>query len=229
MSLTAAQQLIQSLLLHANYQQQQPASNDEAIRSPLTITLSRDHGAGGCAVAQRLSERLQLPLWDSSILHRIADAAQVDPTLMAALDERMRQRRDAWMYNFLTGQNANITSYRHHLVNVLLGIREQGGIIIGRGAHLLLQGSRLLRLRIVGSVDRCAARLIARGEEADEPTARAAVIRVNREREQFISRTFGASLNCATDFDLIINSDPFNDNWDAMVTLLQCAVAVWDQ
>ncbi len=184
-----------------------------------TVTLSRDHGSGGDTVARLLAERLGVEIYDRQILDAVAEAANARPELMAQLDEKVERRKDSWFYALFTGQNAFMTSYRHHLVNVLLGLSAQGGIIVGRGAHFVLANHPVLRLRIVGSEQRCAERLAAAGAQ-DEQAAREEVRRINAEREKFLWNLFRQRLNTPSRFDLVLNTDHFRDDWDAVTELV---------
>jgi len=221
MSLTEAHKLIQGLVRSLSLH----AAKDNLRREHLTITLSRDHAAGGCEIARRLGTRLGLQVWDSEILRQVAEAAHVEPELMAELDEKVRHRKDAWFYNFLSGKNAYVTSYRYHLVNVVLAIHEQGGIILGRGAHLILANRPIFRLRIAGSEDVCAHRLAERAD-VSEGEARAEVRRINRERAAFLENDFGQKLDDASRFDLVVNTDRYGEHWEQITDLILAAMAI---
>lgn len=58
------------------------------------ITIAREFGSGGAAVAQRISERLGWRLLDRALLEGIARSAQVDPRLAERFDERV----DPWFH-----------------------------------------------------------------------------------------------------------------------------------
>ncbi len=204
------QELIQSLV-RSEYQHERKDSR-EAPTPPL-VTISRDHGSGGCEIARRLAKALNIPIWDREILDAIAHAANSDPELMAQLDDKIKTRKDTWIYNLLSGQNAFIASYRHHLVNVALALAQRGGVIIGRGVHLILANRPVFRLRVVGSLDTCARRVMA-SEQLDYERAIERVKQVNKERDQFLWDTFHHHLDESACFDLIINTDKFDDRWD---------------
>lgn len=208
MSEKEIQNHIQTLVKNVLYSQQQNLQKDSV--KP-TITLSRDYGAQGDEIAKMLSEKLAVPIYDKQILEAIAKQAHVDMDLMADLDEKVRQHKTDWVVSLITGQNASLVNYRHHLVNVALGIVYSGGIIIGRGAHVILAEHDAFRLRLVGTVDRCAQR-IANAKKISLEQAKKEVQTVNHERGEFLWETFKQRLNDPTLFDLIINTDEFLDN-----------------
>ncbi len=200
------QSVIQSLLnAEVIFQRQQPG----APAHPPVVTLSRDHGAGGAEVARLLGERLRLEVYDRQILDSIAAHAKVDADLMAQLDEKVAEHKSsAWIRSLFTNNTAFPESYRHHLVNVVLGICNTGGIIMGRGAHVILATRKAFRVRLTGSMDHCVERVAARGQLEPEQ-AREEVERVNKERGEFLWQMFHRRLNDPTLFDIVINTDNF--------------------
>lgn len=222
MSISEAHKVIQGLVRSESLHAQR---DNLEKRPPTTITLSHDHGCGGYDIARRLSERLGVRIWDSEILQAIAEAAHVEPELMAELDEKVRSRYDAFIYNFFSGKDVTVTAYRRHLVNVVLAMAAQGGIIMGRGAHLVLANRPVFRLRIVGSLVVCSAR-VAKRSGRPEPEARAEVERVNKERSDFLHSDFHARLDDAARFDLVVNTDRFGERWDEVAKLVIDAMAV---
>jgi cytidylate kinase len=92
------------------------------------------------------------------------------------------------------------------------------GVILGRGAHLILANAGALRVRLTGSEAVCAAR-IAAAEGLDPAAARQRVHDSNHRREQFVRETFGQGLGDANSFDLTLCTDHFADP-DGIVDLL---------
>lgn len=202
------QEHIQTIVKNVLYSQHQKPK--KGTTKP-TITLSRDYGTQGDEVASLLADKLGIAIYDKQILEAIAKQAHVDVDLMAQLDEKVRQHKTDWVVSLITGQNASLVNYRHHLVNVALGIAYSGGIIIGRGAHVILAEHDVFRLRLVGSVNRCAQRIAAKKKISVEK-AKKEVQTANHERGEFLWETFRQRLNDPTLFDLIINTDEFEDN-----------------
>lgn len=181
----------------------QPAVDN---RPPPLVTLSRDYGALGEHIAEQLATRLGVPLHDRTLLDEVARRSGGDPRLMAELDEKVAHLRDAWVLALLTNQPILNQTYRSHLVNILLALTETGGVIVGRGAHVVLAGKPVLRVRIVGSLDACAGR-VAKDEEMPPEDARRKVEKVNHERSRFVWEHFHSRLNEPANFDLVINTD----------------------
>ena len=56
----------------------------------LIIAVSREFGSGGHAVAQILSEKYNIPLYDSNLLEDIADQKNLDAQELGKYDEKSK-------------------------------------------------------------------------------------------------------------------------------------------
>ena len=172
------------------------------------VTLSRDYGSGGREIAQQLAKHLTVPVYDKELLDAVVEQSGANPHLMAQLDEKTRGFWDSWIVSMLSGENVLDDNYRRHLVKVVLGILNtgNGGVIIGRGAHLVLAQQDVFRVRIIASPETCAER-IAHKRQISLEEAGEEVARVNADRSRFIWDVFKNRLNEPTAFDLTINTD----------------------
>ena len=116
-------------------------------------------------------------------------------------------------------------AYHKALVTVILGIGRTGGVIMGRGANLVLTGQPVFRLRIVGSLDACTAR-VAKRDSIDRSVARQQVLDSDAGRAQFIRTLFGHEPEEPSAYDLTINSDHFGKK--AMMELTLQAIKAGD-
>ncbi len=174
------------------------------------VALSRDYGAGGEEVASLLADYFGVKCFDQEILNAVAKNLGTDPHLLKHLDERVSSMWDSWLRNLVGGRDIYKANYRRHLFSVVLGITYAGGIILGRGAHIILATRKAFRVRIVGSAKMCAQR-IADSQGIALEGARRKVDEINRERERFVWDMYGHHLSDATDFDLIVNTDRYRD------------------
>lgn len=203
---------------HAGRQHKKPADN------PLVITLSRDYGAQGEIIAEKLHECLGLPIYQDEILSRVAQKAKVDKFLFERHDELVAGGVSSFIYSLIHGAPADMQTYRRALYAVVLDLASKDGVIIGRGGHLILSGKKVFRLRIVGSRKQCAERVAAELNisygEAEQKVAE-----VNRMRHAsmgvlFKDRFPEYSLNHAANFDLIINTDHITPEGAALIILM---------
>jgi cytidylate kinase len=187
-----------------------------------TVIISRSMGSGGDTIARMLGERLNLEVYGSEVLNSVAKQAKVDSKLMSSLNEIAGQTSDAWLYATFFGKNVSRDDYVNHLVSTVRGLYRMGGVILGRGAYIILEGKPVLRVRITGSVEVCAARVAEEdGIELEEATKK--VRESNRKRGKFVWDMFHRRLNDPTHFDLVINTDKLS-NLDAAVDLIEATL-----
>lgn len=172
------------------------------------ITLSRDYGSGGRKIAKELARRLAVPVFDKELLDAVVEKSGADPHLLAQLDEKTRGFWDSWIISVLSGENVLNENYRRHLAKVVLGIFNtgDGGVIIGRGAHLILARQDVFRVRITASPETCAERVSQERQISPEEAGKE-VARVNADRARFVWDAFGKRLNDPAAFDLTLNTD----------------------
>jgi len=178
-------------------------------QAPL-VTLARDHGAGGEEIAARLAELLGVRAFDKEIVDAVIAEAKSDPQLMRQFDETVPEHTGMFLYATLMGLDDPMSEYQRLLTRVVNGIAFQGGVILGRGAHLLLRGQRRFRVRIVGSEELCARRLAGDDKEAVR-TKLKEVQAVNADRTRFFKETFKVSNNDPLQYDVVVNTDRFPD------------------
>jgi len=181
----------------------------QARRASYVVTISRGFGSLGKRVAQTLADRLEVRCCDRSILEGVAQRAGVDIKLVERLDENLEHSNTIPWKAFLSGKSFRKERYLHYLVKVVMNISRKGGVIVGRGAHLILGPHRAFRVRIIGSLDACAER-VAEREQLDIGAARELVVTVNHQRADYMEQLYGEGINDCSDYDLVLNTDRFD-------------------
>lgn len=180
------------------------------IFHPPLVTVSRRYGAGGHRTANALAEALKVKSYDRELLDGIVESSNVDRYLMEQLDERVRGSMSDWAYTLITGKNAFSEDYRRHLFNLVLGIANRGGVILGRGAHLILADKpHVFRIRVTAPEDYCIKAIMA-GEDLSEREARKKFKETNQNMEEFFRTLYKKEGILDSDFDLVINSARFS-------------------
>lgn len=189
------------------------------------VTLSRDYGSGGDVIATRLAQRLGVPLYDEAVLREVAARLADDPAIVRMLDEGFGRAKDMWLYRLFSGKDIGPDQYRDTLIKVVMSLGRLGGVLVGRGAHVILADACALRVRITGSPDICAARMAAAGHGSkDEQLAKAREI--DHARGKFVWEVFHSRLSDASAFDITINSDRMGDFEDVAEMLDGMARAI---
>jgi len=168
------------------------------------VSISREVAAGGRRFATALAERLGWPVFDKELLTHMADDDQV----RARLYEHMDERDTGWierMLRWLVQGEVRREDYVLRLYETVLALaRQSHAVFLGRGAELILPQDRGLRLRLIAPED-VRLREYARRSGCDEKAARSQLGRLERERAEYIRRTFGRDPAELARFDLILN------------------------
>ncbi len=190
------------------------------------IALSRDYGSGGDIIAARLAQRLGVPLCDEQVLAEVAVRLKNNPSVVKVLEDGIGKAADTWLYRFFSRSDLNQDAYRDTLVRVVLGLGRVGGVIVGRGAHLILAEACALRVRVTGSLEICARRMADRGHGTYDSQLKVAK-ETNLRRAGFITALFHTPSAWDTDrFDVTVNTDRMKDWEDVVEMLLGMSTAI---
>ncbi|MEN8207104.1 MAG: cytidylate kinase-like family protein [Pseudomonadota bacterium] len=215
----SVERLLEALIGIEVAQERKAADEKAALarQASYVVTVSRGYGSLGKKIAQALADRLGVRCCDRSILEGVAERAAVDIELVKRLDENLEHTGTVPWMAFFKGKSFPKERYLHHLVKVILNISKKGGVIVGRGAHLILGPDKAFRVRITGGLEACAQR-VARREQLDIEAARERVTTINRQRADYLQKLYGEGINDCGDYDLTINTDRFDV--DAAIELI---------
>ena len=176
------------------------------------ITISRDIGALGNAVASELAARLQWKVYDKEIVDYIAKHNNVLNSLVDRLEEKTQSRIQDSIERLILmfhGHGFSNDSYHLSLFQALAALAVQGGcIILGHGGTFALQDQAGLHIRITASFPVRVDRLSRRWGISREKTGKI-VQKTDKERAEFIQHHFSADLDETKFFHLVINTDTF--------------------
>ena len=116
------------------------------------VTVEREYGAGGSAIAQKLAGRLNWKLWDQTLTAKIARMARCDRGSVARMEERIDPLFYRLMKVFMRGsyerslpvgglEHLDADSMAVFMQRVIEGAAAAGNcVIVGRGAPYVLRG-----------------------------------------------------------------------------------------
>ena len=173
-------------------------------KGPL-IAISRDYGAGARDVAPLLAKRLNLQLYDKEIIDGIIHAVEGNPNLMRRLDEAAPPGMvERLLHSF--GNIPSAEEYSRALVEIVLVISRYGGVVLGRGIHLIASVPDMYRVYLWASPETCIDRL-AKRQGLNHDTAASQWRRTMEERRHYLRHYFGHTQDTFSDFDLTINTE----------------------
>ncbi len=181
------------------------------------LTIEREFGSGGAAIAAAAAQRLGWTLWDQNLTQEIAKLAHVSP----AAAERHDERRDPLLYRlakvFARGSYERSISIEDKevfdaermvklLTQVIGRVAESGDcVIVGRGASCILRERRdAFHVFVYAPYEEKMRRMLALGKRESE--ARELLDTVDNERAAFIKQYFGADWPTLNRYKVWVNS-----------------------
>jgi cytidylate kinase len=170
-----------------------------------TICISRQYGARGGEMGRAVAERIGFRYYAQELIHDIAEAGHVRRQVVESLDERVQDGISEWVAALMKRGVFAPSDYLRNLSKVVMTLGRHGrGVIIGRGAHFILDPKTTLRVRTIAPLALRVARIAAR-DNLDEATARATVLRIDAERVAFNKQHYGADIREPDHYDLVVN------------------------
>jgi cytidylate kinase len=153
------------------------------------ITISREFGAGGRFVGERLARALGWKLWDKELAHEVARVAGVPEQELAAVDERAGR---STLWDRLRGRPSH-RAYLAALKEWMDQIAEEGNaVVIGRGAAILLRyRAGALHVRLVAPLSERAGRARELDPALVEAASLARCRQTDADRSRYVQYFFG--------------------------------------
>jgi cytidylate kinase len=187
-----------------------------------TITIEREYGAGGGAIAKTLAERLGWKLWDQALTCEIARVAKVDQSVVERMDERCDPLFYRLMKVFMRGSMEQSLPVRgmdyfdadsmvEFMQRVISGAASEGNsVIVGRGAPFLLrERPDTFHVFIYAPLQEKIRRLRQAGKTEDE--AAGEIANVDRQRVIFVRKYFGMEWPTRELYHMMLNSKVGDD------------------
>ncbi len=182
------------------------------------ITISRQFGAGGRTLGQRLSERLGYKLVDEDMLEQVAEKAKVSPEgvlsfeksggskLMKFLDSMISRK---FIDRIVTEERGYIDAERYvHVVrDVVVELHKEGKVIIlGRGGQYILQNYPDTHHILLVADRKHREQFLIDKYKVSERVAAQAVTREDRQRNLFLNCFAEEDHDSSLLYDLVINT-----------------------
>jgi len=186
------------------------------------ITVDREYGAGGNAIATALANRRGWTLWDQRLTDEIASRMGSDRGEVEAREERCDPTYYRLVKAFMKGSfEGSLNAPRlgvldtDHVQEVVRAIQTEiadagDSVIVGRGSAYLLGNRRdAFHVFIYAPFESKVRRLRSLGKSEEE--ARALAETVDRDRAAFVKRYFNVEWPARHRFHLMINSSIGDD------------------
>jgi cytidylate kinase len=167
----------------------------------IVITVTREYGAGGAEVGQRLAEALGWELLDRELLHRAAAVEHVPDADLERLDEKALTLADRFRLH------PPHQKYMHGLTEVARQAAARGNVVlVGRGTrHLVGDAPNIFHLHLVAPREWRVQRMARReGWSLDEALARCTAEEHTRQR--FMRYFFNEAAPQPGQYHLVVNT-----------------------
>jgi cytidylate kinase len=181
------------------------------------ITLEREYGCGGGAIAAQLADRLGWKLWDHLLAEEIARLANVDCSAVMRCDERMDSRLHRLAKSFWRGSyERNSAALGSHVFDTdcMMSMmqetmdkigREGNAVVVGRGApYLLRENPDAFHVFLYAPRAEKIRRTMAEGHSEEDATE--LVDSVDRERAAYVKHYFDADWPTRSLYHLMVNT-----------------------
>ncbi|MCR5352235.1 MAG: cytidylate kinase-like family protein [Bacteroidales bacterium] len=177
----------------------------------IIINIGRQFGAGGRSVADALSERLGIPVYDNELLQKAAEESGFSPAFFKRSDEK----RHLWRFGALFGLN-RASSYAPSAIDgaelfkfqsqAIRDIAQKGNaIFLGRASDYVLRDMECLDVFICAPLEARVKRVCERTGMQPEDAERF-ILKKERARSDYYNFfTFG-NWGVASNYDLCLDS-----------------------
>jgi len=177
----------------------------EEARIPV-ITVSKEPGASGNILAQKIAERLDLDIFNRDIIKGIAESAKISASVIETLEKKRLSGVEDLISSLVNKHYLYPGLYLEHLMKVVCTIAEHGrAVIVGRGANFILPPEKRFSVRMVAPLD-VRIQNIARRFDVSAEEAKRRVIRRESRRSAFIRHSFNADISDPLHYDLTITT-----------------------
>lgn len=174
--------------------------------SQIIISIGREYGSGGHEIAQKLSERLGIAMYDRNMLESIAEYKGVDYSELQKYDEAPRNKL---MTRTIKGLSSSHEDNIAEMQFKYLKNKAEDGesfLAVGRCAETVLKGHEgLVSFFIVGDKESRIQR-IAKIRNMSYDEAKSAVSRHDRSRKLYHNRYSDVKWGDSRNYDITINS-----------------------
>ncbi|HIV16917.1 MAG TPA: cytidylate kinase-like family protein [Candidatus Alectryocaccobium stercorigallinarum] len=176
------------------------------------ITISREFGSGGHEIAENLSKRLGVKLYDRAMLDEISAKLNVDPEVLRPYEEKPRN----FLFTRRIGKHSN--SMEEILAEMQFNfIKEKADsgesfVVVGRCADSVLSGRKgLVRIFVTGCTEHKVERVMKK-YNLDEKQALDKMKRHDMNRKWYHNRYSDFKWGDSRHYDICINSFPGIDD-----------------
>ncbi|MEZ4578698.1 MAG: cytidylate kinase-like family protein, partial [Desulfobacterales bacterium] len=171
------------------------------------VTISRESGSRGTALAEQLAQELGFDLFHREVIGEMAESAKISARIVETLDEKGLSVLEDSIAAMIRDRHLWPDQFLKHLMKVIGTIGKHGrAVIVGRGAQFILPVSENLRVRVIAPMLK-RIRNVAEELKISDAEAQKMILRTDADRRSFSRKYFYADVSDPIHYDLVINTD----------------------
>lgn len=176
------------------------------MKNQVIVSIGREHGSGGHYIAQMLSERLQIKLYDRELFNELVKTSGYSEEIVQKLDEKPIN----FLFSRRIGQYSNSLEeiVAQQSFKLIQDMADTGAsfVVVGRCAEFVLRDNpNLLRVFICGKDNAKIARIM-KTDDVDRATAIERIHDIDKKRRTYHDHYCDTKWGYARHYDLTINS-----------------------
>jgi cytidylate kinase len=172
-----------------------------------TITVSRDPGSGGKAIAHEVAKQLKVKCFDDELIDMVAKQAKSSRKLVEALDEKTQSSIESIVNGFLGFESLAENTFMKSFTTVVLSIAaHQPAVVLGRGMNFVLPPATNFRVRVTAP-KKVLVKYAMQYEGHSVKKARMIIDKYMKLRREFVRKYFSKDLTKSHYYDLVINTE----------------------
>lgn len=172
----------------------------------IIISISREYGSGGHEIAEKLAQRLQLPIYDRNLLEHMAEEKAIDGKRLKKYDES--PRKILWSRTVRGYSNSPEENIAHMQFDFIRSKADSGEsfVIVGRCSEDILKDYEgLISIFILGDMEEKIQRIM-RVRNMTKEDAEAAIYRHDKKRKSYHNYYCTSKWGDSRAYDLCLNS-----------------------
>lgn len=186
-----------------------PARAPEEADAPRpNLAFSQRPLSGARELAESVAKRVGWQIFDRQILEALHRSDDLGKSVLESLDGRLLSYREDWLYHLFVPDHMSSPGYVQRLSRLLFSLAIRGqGIFIGRGSSFVIPQEHRLSVLVLRNFETRLARWQEGNPGHDASEARRSLTRLDRERAEFIWRSFHRVVDDPLGYDLCVNLD----------------------
>jgi hypothetical protein len=172
------------------------------------LAFSQRPFSGARELAESVARRVGWQIFDRQILEALHRSDDLGKSVLESLDERSLNYREDWLYHLFVPDHVSSPGYVQRLSRLLFSLAIRGqGIFIGRGSSFVIPEEHRLSVLVLRNFENRLARWQEANPNRESGEARRNLTRLDRERAEFIWRSFHRVVDDPLAYDLCVNLD----------------------